>query len=119
MPLAIPWTLPWRRVKTHDVNAVDELLATVDADAFIADKAYDADRVIDTLKARNIQPVIPPRRNRNVQRDYDKQLYKERNLVERFFNKLKQFRGIATRYEKLAINFMAGVYLASSTILLK
>ena len=103
----------------HDVNAVDDLLADVEADAFIADKAYDADEVIDTLKARNIQPVIPPRRNRKVQRDYDKQMYKERNLVERFFNKLKQFRGVATRYEKLAINFLAGVYLAASTILLK
>jgi putative transposase len=103
----------------HDVNAVGDLLANIDAHAFIADKAYDADAVIDTLKARNIQPVIPPKRNRKVQRDYDKQMYKERNLVERFFNKLKQFRGIATRYEKLAINFMAGVYLAASTILLK
>ncbi len=103
----------------HDVNAADELLADVEADAFIADKAYDADGLIDKLEARNIQPVIPPRRNRKVQRDYDKQMYKERNLVERFFNKLKQFRGIATRYEKLAINFMAGVYLAASTILLK
>lgn len=103
----------------HDVKAVDGLLANVDADAFIADKAYDADAVIDTLEARNIQPVIPPKRNRKVQCDYDKQMYKERNLVERFFNKLKQFRGIATRYEKLAINFMAGVYLAASTILLK
>ncbi len=105
--------------QVHDVNAVDDLLAKVDADAFIADKAYDADGVIDTLKARNIQPVIPPKCNRKVQRDYDKQMYKERNLVERFFNKLKQFRGIATRYEKLAITFMAGVYLAASTILLK
>ncbi len=64
--------------QVHDVNAVDELLANVDADAFIADKAYDADGVIDTLKARNIQPVIPPRRNRRVQRDYDKQMYKGR-----------------------------------------
>ncbi len=80
-----------------DVNAVDELLADAGADAFIADKAYDADGLIDTLKARNIQPVIPPRRNRKVQRFYDRQMYKERNLVERFLNKLKQFRGIATR----------------------
>ncbi len=85
--------------QVHDVNAVDDLLAGVDAGAFIADKAYDTDRVIDTLKAQNIQPVIPPKRNRKVQRDYDKQMYKERNLVERFFNKLKQFRGLATRYE--------------------
>ncbi len=81
--------------------------------------AYEADGVIETLKERNIHHVIQPRLNRGVNRDYDKKMYKERNLVERFFNKLKQFRGIATRYEKLAITFMAGVYLAASTILLK
>ncbi len=105
--------------QVHDVKAVDELLADVDAQAVIADKAYDADWLIDALEARSIQAAIPPKRNRRAQRDYDKYLYKERNLVERFFNKLKQFRGIATRYDKLAINFMAGVYLAASIILLK
>ena len=84
-----------------------------------ADKAYDADGVIDTLKARNIQPVISPRRTRKVQRNYDKQIYKERNLAEWLFNKLKQFKDITTRYENLATNFMAGVCLAASTILLK
>jgi len=57
----------------HDVNAADELLADAGADAFIAGKAYDADGLIATLEARNIQPVIPPRRNRKVQHDYDKQ----------------------------------------------
>lgn len=85
----------------------------------IADKAYDADGVVNGLQAQNIRVVIPPKRNRTVQRSYDKVLYKERNLIERFFNKLKQFRGIATRYDKLAINFLAGVYIAASVILLK
>lgn len=103
----------------HNVNAVDGLLVNVDANAFIADKAYDADGVIDTLKARNIQPVISPRRTRKVQRNYDKKIYKERNLAEWLFNKLKQFKDITTRYENLATNFMAGVCLAASTILLK
>ncbi len=63
--------------------------------------------------------MIPPRRNRKFVRDYDKQMYEERNLAERFINKLKQFRCITTRYEQLAINTMAGAYLAASTILLK
>ena len=70
-----------------------------------ADKAYDADGVIDTLKARNIQPVISPRRTRKVQRNYDKQIYKERNLAEWLFNKLKQFKDITTRYENLCHQF--------------
>ena len=74
--------------------------------------------LIDTLNQRQITPVIPPKANRKVQRDCDFALYCERNLVERFFNKLKHFRAIATRYDKLARNFLAGVQLASAMILL-
>jgi transposase len=62
--------------------------------------------------------VIPPRANRIVQRPCDFALYRERNLVERFFNKLKHFRGIATRYDKLARNFLAAAQLAAAIILL-
>jgi transposase len=65
-----------------------------------------------------VQPVIPPRSNRKQARDCDYGLYQERNLVERFFNRLKQFRAIATRYDKLARNFLSGVQLAAATILL-
>lgn len=60
--------------------------------------------------------VIPPKRNRKVQRDYDAELYKERNQIERFFNKLKQFRRVATRYDKLLENFMGFVKLAAIAI---
>ena len=60
--------------------------------------------------------VIPPKRNRRVQRSYDGDLYKERNLIERFFNKLKQFRRVATRYDKLLVNFMGFVKLAAIAI---
>ncbi len=63
--------------------------------------------------------MIPPKRNRKVQRRYDVHLYKERNLIERFFNKLKQFRRVATRYDKLLVNFMGFVKLAAIAIWLK
>ena len=63
--------------------------------------------------------VIPPKRNRKTQRSYDAHLYKERNLIERFFNKLKQFRRVATRYDKLLVNFMGFVKLAAIAIWLR
>jgi transposase len=87
--------------------------------ALIADKAYDADPLIDSLTEREITPVIPPKCNRKTKRDCDFALYCERNLIERFFNKIKHFRAIATRYDKLARNFLAAVQLVSAIILLK
>ena len=84
----------------------------------LGDKAYDADLFVDTLTQRNITPVIPPKANSKTKRACDFALYCERNLVERFFNLLKHFRAIATRYDKLARNFLAGVQLAAITILL-
>ena len=89
-----------------------------DPAALIGDKAYDADPFIDTLSQRGITPVIPPRANRATKRACDFALYCERNLVERFFNQLKHFRAIATRYDKLARNFLAGAQLAAAIILL-
>ena len=89
------------------------------ADTLLGDKAYDADaRVIEPLRAAGKTPVIPSKSTRKVQRPYDRDLYKERHLIENFFCRLKQFRAIATRYDKRAINFLAGVYAASSLILL-
>ena len=102
----------------HDLTCAQPLLENADPGALIGDKAYDADALLDTLNARAITAVIPPKANRKVQRDCDFVLYRERNLVERFFNKLKHFRAIATRYDKLARNFLAGVHLASVMILL-
>ena len=94
------------------------LLDDVDPHALIGDKAYDADSLLDTLAQRDIAVVIPPKANRKMPRTCDFALYCERNLVERFFNKLKHFRAIATRYDKLARNFLAGVQLACAIILL-
>jgi transposase len=72
----------------------------------------------ERLTAREITPVIPPKANRKTKRECDFALYRERNLIERFFNKLKHFRAIATRYDKLARNFLAAVQLVSAIILL-
>src|SRR2546423_1242570 len=100
------------------VRAHQHRIEAANPDALIADKAFDADPFIATLPQRKITPVIPPKANRKTQRLCDFALYRERNLVERFFNKLKHFRAIATRYDKLARNFLAGVQLAAVTILL-
>ena len=94
------------------------LIENADPEALIGDKAYDADPFVDTLTQRQITPVIPPKTNRKAPRACDFALYCERNLIERFFNLLKHFRAIATRYDKLARNFLAGVQLAAVTILL-
>jgi len=104
--------------QAHDLTCAEQLIDSADPGALLADKAYDADSLIDTLNRRAIAPVIPSKANRKVQRACDFALYCERNLVERFFNKLKHFRAIATRYDKLARIFLAGVQLASAIILL-
>lgn len=104
--------------QAHDLACAEPLIENVDPEALIGDKAYDADRLIEVLNRREISPVIPPLANRKTPRDCDFALYCERNLVERFFNKLKHFRAIATRYDKLARNFLAGIQLASAMILL-
>jgi len=104
--------------QAHDLACAEPLLENTDPQACIADKAYDADAFIDTLTARNIIVVIPPKANRKATRECDFALYCERNLVERFFNKLKHFRAIATRYDKLARNFLAAIQLVAATMLL-
>ena len=97
--------------QASDIGQACPLLDEVEPKAFLADKAYDADALIDTLEERGIVPVIPSKANRTEPRETDFVLYRERNLVERFFNKLKQFRAVATRYDKLASTFLAAVQL--------
>jgi transposase len=104
--------------QASDLSQAKPLLNQVDPLAVLADKAYDADPLIADLQARGITAVIPPRAHRLVQRPCDFALYRERNLVERFFNRLKHFRAIATRYDKLARNFLAGLKLVATLILL-
>ncbi|MBK1649176.1 IS5 family transposase [Rhabdochromatium marinum] len=105
--------------QASDLVGADHLLVDLEVEALLADKAYDAaERVLDVLEACGAIAVIPPKRNRLVQRAYDKELYKARHLIENFFSKIKQFRAIATRYDKLSRNFLAGVHLASACVLL-
>lgn len=85
----------------------------------IGDKGYDADHFVSSIEGMGAQAVIPPRSNRLNPRDYDRHWYEDRNLAERFFNKIKQFRRIATRYEKLDRNFLAILHLVCAFIWLE
>jgi transposase len=87
------------------------------AGALLADKAYDADeRVRQKLIEKGCIAVIPPKSNRKTPSSYDKHVYKERHLIENLFAKLKQYRAIATRYDKTALNFLGAIYMASIVI---
>ncbi len=103
--------------QAHDLVGADHLIPMMQAEMLIADKAFDADkRVLRPLSAAGKAAVIPPKANRVLSRDFDRHLYKGRHLIENFFAKLKQFRAIATRYDKTARNFLAGVHLAATAI---
>jgi transposase len=102
-----------------DVTQGAALIAGHDTEAVIADKAFDSDAFVATIEARGAEAVIPPKKNRVCPRDYDRHLYKERNLAERFFNLIKHYRRVATRYEKTARNFLGFVHVAAIMILLR
>ena len=88
-------------------------------DYVLGDKGYDSDSLRQKIKNQGAEPVIPPRKHRKTPITCDYILYKERNAVERFFNKLKHFRRVATRYDKLLANFMGFVKLAAIAIWLR
>ena len=117
--LGNPLALSLTGGQVHDITQAQALLALVEPEALLGDKGYDADHFVDSLTARTIRVVIPPKSNRKVQRDCDFALYRERNLVERFFCAIKHFRAIATRYEKTARNYLAGLHLVCALAWLK
>ena len=82
----------------------------------VADKGYDADHFVAKIKAIGAEAVIPPRTNRLAPREFDRRLYRARNLIERFFARLKHFRRIATRYDKLAKSFLSFIHLACAFV---
>jgi transposase len=92
------------------------LLVGCQAEAVIADKGYDSDTIVNQIAGMGAECVIPSRRHRRQQRNINRDLYKRRNLIERCFNRLKQFRRLATRYCKLKAAFAATVALACSWI---
>jgi putative transposase len=104
-------------------NAADRphlpaLIAGVETRAVLADKGYDADSNREAIRGQGAEPCIPPRRNRLTPVEYDRHLYKERNGVERFFARIKQWRRVATRYDKKAKNFLGFVWVATIGIVL-
>ncbi|NKC48787.1 IS5 family transposase [Ochrobactrum anthropi ATCC 49188] len=104
-----------------DCKAYDTLISLPEQapQALLADKGYDADAIRDDLASRNIKPVIPGRANRRVKIEYDRTLYKQRNLIERMFGRLKINRAIATRYDQLAESFISMVHIATARYWLK
>ena len=106
--------------QAHDTTAAGAMLATLPPDSFlVADKAYDAKWIRDLIEQRDAVPIIPDREGKKTRHAFSKPLYRLRNRIERAFNKLKQFRRIATRYEKLAANFLAMIKIATVRLWLR
>lgn len=100
----------------HDCTQAPDLLSGATCEAIIADKGYDSDAIINLIQEHGMEAIIPPKSNRASKREYNKHIYKERNLVERFFNRIKQYRGLATRYEKTSVCYLAMLHMAASRI---
>jgi transposase len=101
--------------QAHDLLGADVLLANTAAKAILADRAYDAQsRLVDPLLQAGKTIVIPTRCDRIPARRWDRDLYKARHLIENFFARLKQYRAIATRYDKTARNFLGAIHLAAA-----
>ena len=117
---AILWILAMSAGQAHDAPAALTLLDRLDPRTIVlADKAYDGNAIRDLIEGQGAVPNIPAKSNRKWRPCFSNTLYRERNQVERFFSKLKHFRRIATRYDKLAENFLAMVKLASMRLWLR
>ncbi len=103
----------------NDITQAEELIENFTADYVIADKGYDAEAFVLKLKERNSEAVIPSRVKNKVQRKTDEHLYKERHLIENQIGKLKQFRRVFSRFDKLAKNYLSFIYFASTVIWLR
>jgi transposase len=115
--------LPARFILTggqrQDVTQAGALLDGLSPEVVIADRGYDSRSLVTAIEAAGAEAVIPTQSDRSVQRTIDRERYRDRNLAERFWAKLKQYRRVATRYEKTARNFLAIVHLTASMILLQ
>lgn len=102
----------------HDLSRAEELIAGQAAAYVIADRGYDSDAFVQAVESQGATPVVRPRENRKAPRELDWHLYGVRQLIERFVNKIKHCRRVATRYDKTARNFLAFVHLAATMVLL-
>ena len=106
--------------QTSDMRVVPQLLEGLPTpETVVADRGYDSNAILDLIARSGAQPSIPSCSRRIVRRTVDPVIYRQRNLIERFFCKLKQFRRVATRFDKLARNFLAAVLLASTRLWLR
>ena len=118
--LGLPIVLKLTEGQAHDGRSADDMLEGLgDGDVLLADRAYDSDAMRAALAERGAWACIKPMPNRKNIPPFSSFLYRYRNLVERFFNKLKHFRAVATRYDKRDDNFLASVQLASIRIWLR
>jgi transposase len=117
--LGNPLRLTLTAGQRHDITQADALIAGYQSEYVIADKSYDADQFRQTIRDSGATPVIPPRSNRTERYDYDKHLYKERHLVECFINKIKHYRRVFSRFEKLAGRYLGFLAFVSALILLR
>ncbi len=106
--------------EVHDSQVAGDLIDEFHSEYLIADKAYDSDEIRDKARSKKVKPVIPRRKNsKKKNKDFDRHIYKSRHQIENLFARLKHFRGIATRFEKLARNFKAMLSIACMFIWLK
>jgi transposase len=117
--LGLPVTLILTPGQAADVTQAAALINGIPVEVVIGDKGYDSDALVKKIKAQGAEAVIPPKSNRKHPRAYDTERYKDRNLAERFWSRVKQYRRVATRYEKTARNFLAFVHIASIMIMLR
>lgn len=117
--LGNPLRLTLTAGQCHDITQAEALIAGYKGDYVIADKSYDADSLRQAIQAMEAEAVIPPRANRKQQYDYDTHLYKERHLVECFINKIKQYRRIFSRFDKLASRYLGFLSFVSALIWLR
>ena len=102
-----------------DITHAAQLIEVHQPEIVVADKAYDSDEFVRKVEFKGAKVVIPPKKNRKQPRKVDWHIYKQRNLVERFINKIKRFRRVATRYDKTARNFLSFIHVAAIMTLLK
>ena len=102
--------------QAHDMKGAAPLIKGVSFDSLRSDRAFDADWLLHDLDERGATAVIPPKTNRKIQRNYDAEVYKWRHLVENYFAKIKEFRGIATRYDKTDCSYAACWNLVAALI---
>jgi transposase len=103
----------------HDIPQAAALIEGFRCGALVADKGYDSDDLVAAVEARGGVAVIPPRRNRTEQREYDRHLYRERHLIECFINKIKQYRRVFSRFEKLSKNYLGFLSFVSALVWLR